>query len=147
MTQNYGNTCKYIIWIAILFFGSCSPVHRFNRLVKRHPYLIDRLKSDTIIINSGKSIDTFLVLKTEFDTFYVNSGIRVERSRDTFRFVYRERNCTTYIQKTEVKPTTIIEREIRKEIKQERNRELIILSLYVLLALLIVGLLRKLFVK
>ena len=144
---NYGNTIKIIICAAVLFFCSCSPIYRFNRLVKRHPYLIDRLKSDTIVINSGKSIDTFLVFKTEFDTFYVNSGIRVERSRDTFRFIYRERNCTTYIQRTEIRPTTVIEREIRKEIKQERNRELVIMSLYVLLALLIIGLLRKLFIK
>lgn len=147
MTTNYGKYFKHFIWIAIIGVIACSPIYRFNRLVKRHPYLIDRLKSDTIVINSGKSIDTFLVFKTEFDTFYVNSGIRVERSRDTFRFIYRERNCTTYIQRTEIRPTTVIEREIRKEIKQERNRELVIMSLYVLLALLIIGLLRKLFIK
>ena len=137
MTTNYANIYKHIIWIAVLFFSSCSPVHRFNRLVKRHPYLIDRIKSDTIIINSGKSIDTF----------YINSGIRIERSRDTFRFIYRERNCTTYIEKTEIRPTTVIEREIRKEIKKDRNRELAIVSLYVFLVLLAIGLLRKLFIK
>ena len=138
MTINYANIYKHIIWIAILFFSSCSPVHRFNRLVKRHPYLIDRLKSDTIIINSGE---------VETDTFYINSGIRIERSRDTFRFIYRERNCTTYIEKTEIRPTTVIEREIRKEIKRDRNRELAIVSLYVFLVLLAIGLLRKLFIK
>lgn len=143
----YGNTIKIIIWAAVLFFCSCSPVYRFNRLVKRHPYLIDRLKSDTIVVDSGKSIDTFFVFETETDTFYINSGIRIERSRDTFRFVYRERNCTTYIERTEIRPTTVIEREIRKEIKRDRNREVAIMSLYVFLALIAVGLLRKIFTK
>jgi hypothetical protein len=147
MTTNYANIYKHIIWIAVLFFSSCSPVHRFNRLVKRHPYLIDRIKSDTVIINSGKSIDTFFVSEVETDTFYINSGIRIERSRDTFRFIYRERNCTTYIERTEIRPTTVIEREIRKEIKRDRNRELAIVSLYVFLVLLAIGLLRKLFIK
>ena len=147
MKTNYGNTIKITLWTAVLFFCSCSPIHRFNRLVERHPYLIDRLKSDTIVINSGKSIDTFFVFETETDTFHVNSGIRVERSRDTFRFVYRERNCTTYIERTEIRPTTVIEREIRKEIKRDRNREVAIMSLYVFLALIAVGLLRKIFTK
>ena len=147
MKKNYGNTIKITVWTAVLFFCSCSPVHRFNRLVERHPYLIDRLKSDTIVINSGKSIDTFFVFETETDTFYINSGIRIERSRDTFRFVYRERNCTTYIERTEIRPTKVIEREIRKEIKRDRNREVAIMSLYVFLALIAVGLLRKIFTK
>ena len=147
MTTNYGKYFKHFIWIAIIGVIACSPVYRFNRLVKRHPYLIDRLKSDTVIINSGKSIDTFFILETETDTFYINSGIRIERSRDTFRFIYRERNCTTYIERTEIRPTTVIEREIRKEIKRDRNRELAIMSLYVFLALIAVGLLRKIFKK
>ena len=147
MKTNYGNTIKITLWTAVLFFCSCSPIHRFNRLVERHPYLIDRLKSDTVIINSGKSIDTFFVFETETDTFYINSGIRIERSRDTFRFVYRERNCTTYIERTEIRPTKVIEREIRKEIKRDRNREVAIMSLYVFLALIAVGLLRKIFTK
>jgi hypothetical protein len=147
MTTNYGKYFKHLIWIAIVGINACSPVYRFNRLVKRHPYLIDRIKSDTIIINSGKSIDTFFVSEVETDTFYINSGIRIERSRDTFRFIYRERNCTTYIEKTEIRPTTVIEREIRKEIKRDRNRELAIVSLYVFLVLLAIGLLRKLFIK
>jgi hypothetical protein len=94
-----------------------------------------------------KALIRSLFSEVETDTFYINSGIRIERSRDTFRFIYRERNCTTYIEKTEIRPTTVIEREIRKEIKRDRNRELAIVSLYVFLVLLAIGLLRKLFIK
>jgi hypothetical protein len=94
-----------------------------------------------------KALIRSLFSEVETDTFYINSGIRIERSRDTFRFIYRERNCTTYIERTEIRPTTVIEREIRKEIKRDRNRELAIVSLYVFLVLLAIGLLRKLFIK
>ena len=146
--MNYGTFYKYITWIAILCISSCSPVHRFNRLLECHPYLFYRVKSDTIIVDSGKSVDTVFIATSETDTFYINSGVRIERSRDTFRFYFRERNCTTYIQKTEIKPTTkVIERTIRKEISEERNKELFRLSLYVVLALLVTGLIRYLFKK
>ena len=143
-----GNPIKYILAITILLVSSCTPLHRFNRLLKCHPYLFDSVKSDTIVVDSGKSIDTVFVSKTETDTFYINGGVRIERSRDTFRFYYKERNCTTYIQKTEIKPTTkVIERTIRKEISEERNKELFRLSLYVVLALLVTGFVRYLFKK
>jgi len=139
-----GNFIKYTMVTAILLVSSCTPIHRFNRLVKCHPYLLDRLESDTIIVDSGKSTDTFFVAKTEIDTFYIDGGVRIERFRDTFRVYYRERNCTTYISKTEIKPTQIIEREIRKEIKKEQNISIIKLSLVLLVILFIIGLFRKL---
>lgn len=146
--MNHGRIFRHILWIACFCFSSCSPIHQLNCLLEHHPHLFDRFKSDTIFIDSGKSIDTFFITTSETDTFYINSGIRIERSRDTFRFVYRERNCTTYIEKTEIRPTTkVIEREIRKEVNKERNKEIFRLSLYVLLALLVTGLIRYIFKK
>jgi hypothetical protein len=127
--------------------GSCSPLYRFNRLVERHPYLLESVKSDTIHIREGKVVDTFFTFKSETDSFYINSGIRIERYRDTLRVYFRERNCTTYIEKTEIRPSKVTETTIRKEIEREGNKGLIQLSLYVLLSLLIVGLLRTLFGK
>ena len=64
--KNYGNTTKFISCIVVLTVYSCSPIYRFNRLVKCHPYLLDRIESDTVIVDSGKSIDTFFIFKTEF---------------------------------------------------------------------------------
>lgn len=142
--KKYGNLYKCIIWCTLLCVGGCSPLYRFTRLVERHPYLLESVKSDTVLIRDGQKVDTFFTFKSEIDSFYVNSGIRIERYRDTFRLFYQERNCTTYIEKTEIRPTTLIERTIRKEIKKENQRELLNLTLYIILSLLIVGLLRTL---
>jgi hypothetical protein len=146
--KTYGNIYKYFVWIAILCVSGCSPVYRFNRLVECHPYLLESVKSDTIHIREGKIVDTFFTFKSETDSFYINSGIRIERYRDTLRVYFRERNCTTYIEKTEIRPSKVVtETTIRKEIEREGNKGLIKLSLYVFLSLLIVGLLRTLFGK
>lgn len=142
-----GNFIRYIVGFVLLSISSCSPLHRFNRLVKCHPYLLDRLKSDTVLVDSGKSVDTFFVAETEFDTFYFDRGVRIERFRDTFRIYYRERNCTTYIEKTEIKPTQIIERQIRQEVKKEQNSKFLKTSIILVLVLLIIGAFRKLFGK
>ena len=136
---------RYISWFILVVGIGCSPIHRFNRLVECHPYLLDSLKSDTIIVDSGKSLDTFFVSQTEFDTFYFDRGIRIDRIRDTFKIYYRERNCTTFIQKTEIKPSKIIEREIRKEIIKQNEKDIIRWVLYVLGGLLFIGLIRYLF--
>lgn len=142
-----GNFIRYIVGFVLLSISSCSPLHRFNRLVKCHPYLLDRLKSDTVLVDSGKSVDTFFIAETEFDTFYFDRGVRIERFRDTFRIYYRERNCTTYIEKTEIKPTQIIERQIRQEVKKEQNSKFLKTSIILVLVLLIIGAFRKLFGK
>lgn len=142
-----GNFIRYIVGFALLSISSCSPLYRFNRLVKCHPYLLDRLKSDTVLVDSGKSVDTFFIAETEFDTFYFDRGVRIERFRDTFRIYYRERNCTTYIEKTEIKPTQIIERQIRQEVKKEQNSKFLKTSIILVLVLLIIGAFRKLFGK
>ena len=144
--KNYGNATKFISCIVIFTVYSCSPIYRFNRLVKCHPYLLDRIESDTVIVDSGKSIDTFFISKTEFDTFYFDRGVRIDRFRDTFRIYYRERNCTTFIEKTEIRPTTkIVERQIRQEIESDRNKEMVRLSLYVILGLFLIGAIRYIF--
>lgn len=145
--KTYGNLYKYFVLCALLCVGGCTPLHRFTRLVERYPYLLESVKSDTVLIRDGQKLDTFFTFKSEIDSFYINSGIRIERYRDTLRVFYRERNCTTYIQKTEIRPTTLTEKTIRKEIEKESNKGLIQLSLYIFLLLLVVGLLRMLFGK
>lgn len=131
--------------VTVLIFGSCSPVQRLNCLLENHPYLFERIKTDTIIVDRGKVLDTFFISQNETDTFYINSGIRIERYRDTIRLQFRERNCTTYIQKTEIQPTTkIIETKIRNQIKKERKEEMYKIGLQIALILLLIGLFRYL---
>jgi len=142
--NNYGKF--YLIPIMVLFglFTSCNPLHRFNRLVERYPYLLDSVKHSEVVVDSGKVVDTAFVIQTKMDTFVID-GIRIERVRDTFRVIYRERNCTTTVNKTEIRPTKVIEREIRKEIEKEQRRKGIMYALYLALAIIFVSLLIKLF--
>ena len=142
--NNYGKF--YLVPIMVLFglLTSCDPIHRFNRLVECYPHLLDSVKHSEVIVDSGKVVDTAFVVQTKVDTFVVN-GIRIERVRDTFRIIYRERNCTTTVNKTEIRPTKVIEREIRKEIQKEQKRKGIMYALYLALAIIFVSLLIKLF--
>ena len=142
--NNYGKF--YILPLVVLLglISSCDPVHRFNRLLEQHPYLIDSIENSEVVVDSGKVVDTAFITQIEVDTFYIN-GIRIERIRDTFRVVYRERNCTTQINKTEIKPTKVVEREIRKEIQKEQKRNGLMYLLYGLIGVIILSLLIKLF--
>lgn len=142
--NNYGKFYLIPIMVLLGLLVSCNPIHRFNRLVECYPYLLDSVKHSEVIVDSGKVVDTAFVIQTQVDTFVVN-GVRIERIRDTFRIIYRERNCTTTVNKTEVRPTKVIEREIRKEIQKEQKRKGIMYALYLALAIIFVSLLIKLF--
>jgi hypothetical protein len=93
---------------------SCTPIYRFNRLVSKHPYLLDKQIFDTIYIRNGERLDTSFIWQEGKDTVYIN-GIRLQRFRDTFRIYYTERNCTTNFHKTEIKPSKATEKIIREE--------------------------------
>jgi predicted nucleic acid-binding Zn ribbon protein len=142
--NNYGKFYLIPIMVLLGLLVSCNPIHRFNRLVECYPYLLDSVKHSEVIVDSGKVVDTAFIVQTQVDTFVVN-GVRIERIRDTFRIIYRERNCTTTVNKTEVRPTKVIEREIRKEIQKEQKRKGIMYALYLALAIIFVSLLIKLF--
>ena len=142
--NNYGKFYLIPFMVLLGLLTSCDPIHRFNRLVERYPHLLDSVKHSEVIVDRGKVVDTAFVVQTKMDTFVIN-GIRVERIRDTFRIIYRERNCTTTVNKTEVRPTKVIEREIRKEIQKEQKRKGIMYALYLALAIVFVSLLIKLF--
>jgi hypothetical protein len=106
------------LWIVMVFSVSCNPIHRFNRLVERYPYLLDTQKYEQIVVDTGGVLDTIFISQTEFDTIYLEGGrVRIERFRDTFRIQYRERNCTTTINKTEIRPSEKTERTVLKERK------------------------------
>lgn len=142
--NKYGKFYLLPILVLVGLLTSCDPVYRFNRLVERNPYLLDSIKNTEVVVDSGKIVDTAFVIQTQVDTFVID-GVRIERIRDTFRIIYRERNCTTTVNKTEVRPTKVIEREIRKEIQKEQKRKGIMYALYIALGIIFVSLLIKLF--
>ncbi len=142
--MKYGKCYLLPILVIVGLLTSCDPIHRFNSLVERNPYLLDSVKHSEVLVDSGKIVDTAFVIQTQVDTFVID-GVRIERVRDTFRIIYRERNCTTTVNKTEVRPTKVIEREIRKEIQKEQKRKGIMYALYIALGIIFVSLLIKLF--
>lgn len=67
---------------------------------------------DSTSVRPGLVFDTVVVWRKIRDTFQTKQ-ITVYRTGDTFRYFYRERNCTTYTSKTIVQPERV--REVTKE--------------------------------
>jgi hypothetical protein len=59
--------------ILILFLYSCSAQSRLNRLIEKHPDLVqnDTIKDTTRIITEKVMVDTFLSLNNMVDTVYL----------------------------------------------------------------------------
>jgi len=138
------NAIKYFTLIAIvLIHNGCSPVYRFIRLTTKYPFLLESLQHDTVIIRTPLLKDTQIVWKKQIDTL-IFSETTIERRNDTFKFYFRERPCTTYVNKTEIRPSKYVEKVI-----QERQKRAFFETIedYVLLVLLLLSLLVILFRK
>ena len=132
------------IIVSIIFFSSCSPTDRFLRLVKKHPYLLESVSVDSVRIRDTISQDTQVVWKNKVDTLIL-SQVKIERRNDTFRIITRERPCTTYVNRTEIRPSKIVEREILKKGQKRPLYQVVkdyALYLLLLLSLLIIFLRR-----
>lgn len=89
-------------------FSNCS--HFCNRVFKVH-------QIDTVFVSEGRLVDSVFVFKKIKDTFKTDR-LTIYRDSDHFRYFFRERNCTTHINRTIIQPERI--REI-KEKKRERS--------------------------
>ena len=115
------NAIKYFTLIAIvLVHYGCSPVDRFIRLTTKYPFLLESVQHDTVIIRNPVLKDTQIIWEKQIDTF-VFSETKIERRNDTLKFYFRERPCTTYINKTEIKPSKCVEKVIKNE-SDEKER-------------------------
>ena len=132
------------IIVSIVFFSSCSPSHRFLRLVQKYPYLLESISVDSVRVRDTISQDTQVVWKNKVDTLIL-SQVKIERRNDTFRIITRERPCTTYVNRTEIRPSKIVEREILKKGQKRPFYQVVkdyALYLLLLLSLLIIFLRR-----
>jgi len=132
------------IIVSIIFFSSCSPSDRFLRLVQKHPYLLESVSVDSVRVRDTISQDTQVVWKNKVDTLIL-SQVKIERRNDTFRIITRERPCTTYVNRTEIRPSKIVEREILKKGQKRPFYQVVkdyVLYLLLLLSLLIIFLRR-----
>ena len=112
----YG-TRHLFIFAIIICFVHCSPNYRFHRLVTKYPYLLDSVQRDKVIIRENLTIDSIFIWESQVDTIFFPQAI-IERRNDTFRYYFRERPCTTYIQKTEVRPSKVIERYYQEKVEK-----------------------------
>lgn len=72
----------------ILFFSSCTPQRRLNRLLKRHPYLLQ--EQQTIIVHDTVTVT---IPGTKVDTLF-----SVKQLRDTVYFTKEQLHVKTWIQ-------------------------------------------------
>lgn len=139
--SNNDNTIRTTTFFRHLFMGgillllnACDPISRYNRLVNNYPYLVNRQVFDTIHIRDGKIVDTTFIWNQGRDTTIYIGNARIERFRDTFKFYYREQNCTTNLHSTEIRPSK--ETQIVKEGKGLRLVEKLAIGFLLLLLLL-----------
>ena len=88
---------KHYLIILLCIFASCTPQKRINRLVKKHPHLIQK---DTI-----KVIDTIIIESVQYDTNTIfiphktvevinNEKVRLQYRYDTItNHIYHEVEC------------------------------------------------------
>ena len=109
----------FIIGLCLIASFGCSPSHRFYRLVSKHPYLLDSFRQDKVVIRNSVLVDTQIIWKNQTDTIVFRES-KIERRNDTFRFYFRERPCTTFIESVKIVPSKTIERyyQDRKESQQ-----------------------------
>ena len=133
--KNYNNGLIKITftWICIHYLSACSPIHRFNRLVKCYPFLLDSQVFDTLVIRRIESVDTTFILGKK-DTLY-QQGIEIHRHFDSFRLVIRERNCTTFQKQVIIQPSKIVEKYLKNE---SNKRERYYLYGFIILLVIIV---------
>lgn len=99
----------------LLTWSACSPEYRFNRLLKKYPYLLENQVFDTVVIRDGKITDTIFFFKNDTFRFENTQIIRqYDSSRRDFyyRFNGKSDPCTTRIERTTIRPA-----ETKKEAK------------------------------
>lgn len=97
---------KVFILGLILLASSCTPLQRLQRLQKRHPYLFELKPNDTFYVRTSKT-DTLRYYNSSSDTVQIITDsltIREIFTRDTFRYYYKSRPCTTFTTRQVLQP-------------------------------------------
>lgn len=103
--MNHGKLKLLTLGILGCILFSCSPAYRFNRLVEKYPFLLERKTYDSIRIVEFNSTDSIFYWDEIHDTITIN-GVRLERFRDSFFRVTTTPcpRCTTFIQRNVYQP-------------------------------------------
>lgn len=133
--MHYG-TKHLIIGLCIIASLGCNPTNRFYRLVTKHPYLLDSFRQTKVIVRNSVLVDTQIIWSKEIDTLIFRES-KIERRNDTFRFYFRERPCTTFIENTQIVPSKTIEKHFENKGKREQSNWLKT-NIYLLIIMLLV---------
>lgn len=63
-------------------------------------------KTDTVLVNPGRVIDSIFVFKKTRDTLRTEH-LTIYRDSDVYRYYFRERSCTTRINRTVFQPERV----------------------------------------
>lgn len=131
---------KAILFISLIIIVSCSPQKRLNRLIDKHPSLVE---SDTVFIK-----DTIITKEVKSDTafFYLIDSIIVTNEKLEIKYI--KNNDTIYLS-GKCKSDTIyytnevlVEKVVYKEAKKKVsfwNRIELILALLILMVITLFG--------
>lgn len=94
----YGRLKNSILYVFVCCgFFNCS---RFNgRIVEVH-------KIDTVLVSPGRVVDSVFVFKKVRDTLRTDH-LTIYRDSDHYRYYFRERSCTTHINRTVIQPERV----------------------------------------
>lgn len=140
--MKYGYTAINFIIALLILSTSCSPQHRFLRLVKNHPYLLDTFRTREVQIQTIQKVDTQIIWKKERDTIEFRT-FRMERFRDTLRFYSRERACTTFVNTTQIRPSKTIEKYIESKSEEGLKGQVYQGLAFILIGFIIALILKK----
>jgi hypothetical protein len=63
-------------------------------------------KIDTVLVNPGRVVDSVFVFKKVRDTLRTDH-LTIYRDSDHYRYYFRERSCTTHINRTVIQPERV----------------------------------------
>jgi hypothetical protein len=108
---------KALILGCILLLSACSPLQQLQRLQKKHPYLFEVKPNDTFYVRTSKT-DTLRYYNSSTDTIQViTDSLTIMQifTRDTFRYYYKSRPCSTFTTRQVIQPKTFIHTDSKIE--------------------------------
>jgi len=135
-----------ILFLLLYFLFSCTPQRRLNRLLTKHPELLERdtiVVKDTVIVDNYNYDTTTIIRSYDTTTVINNERVVLKYYYDTLReVIYHEVEClgdTVYIE-----TLVPIEKAVYKELSWwQKYKEFIYIGLFLILVLIILKKLGK----
>lgn len=152
--KTVGLSIVLILLIVIFALASCSPAHRFSRLVKKHP---DLIQTDTVVVSDTIKItipsvqrDTVMLLDSFIvslkDTITITKDNLVVKLTQVHDSIYLDARCdTVFIDKIIEKKVPVKYYEIKERFNIRNYISCIGIAIITLLALIVLFRLVKFF--